>query len=79
MGKKYKIKYNAKSDDENNRGFNYIFLLIFFGIVILIQIVGMLMRNFQVGLGQWIGIGIGLLGYILILNAYLKDKKQNRK
>lgn len=79
MGKKYKIKYNAKSDDENNRGFNYIFLLIFFGIVILIQIVGMIMRNFQVGSGQWIGIGIGLIGYILILNAYLKDKKKNRK
>jgi hypothetical protein len=79
VGKKYRIKYNTKSGDENNRGFNYIFLLIFFGIVILIQIVGMIMRNFQVGLGQWIGIGIGLIGYILILNAYLKDKKKNRK
>lgn len=79
MGKKYKVNYDASENGDNGKGFNYVFLLIFFGIVILIQVIGIIMRNFQAGVGQLIGIGIGLAGYGLILNAYMKEKKRKKK
>jgi hypothetical protein len=79
MGKKYKVNYESKSKEESGKGLNHVFLLIFFGVVILIQVIGIVMRNFQASGGQLLGIGIGLVGYALILKAYLKEKKGTKK
>jgi hypothetical protein len=79
MGKKYKVDYEKKGSEENGKELNYVFLLIFFGIVIVIQIVGIMMRNFQASLGQLIGIAIGMIGYAFILTSYLKSKKRKKK
>lgn len=79
MRKKYKVNYQSQGEEEDSRRFNYVFLLIFFGLVILIQVIGIILRNFQSNILQLVGIGIGLIGYVFILRAYIKYKKNQNK
>jgi ABC-type arginine transport system permease subunit len=58
---------------------NNTFLLVFFGMIILIQVVGIVARNFQVNGGQMVGIAIGLIGYGMIMASYIKEKKGKKK
>ena len=62
--------------NDNNR---YMFLLIFFGVVILFQLIGIIMRGFKVTSGQIIGLSIGIFGYGMIFFNYMGNKKNDKK
>jgi hypothetical protein len=55
------------------------FLLIFFGIIILFQLIGIVMRGFKVTSGQIIGLSIGIFGYGMIFFNYMGNKKNDKK
>jgi len=52
------------------------FLIVFFGIIITFQLIGIALRGFQANKGQIIGISIGILGYMIILYNEIKNKRK---